>query len=238
MLAKLSTVIRRLGRAMVPGDSAISDAELVDCFLSDRDEAAFAELVRRHGPMVLGICRRILRDGHDAEDAFQATFFVLARKAASITRRETVGGWLHGVACNTALKARACRYQRLKKERQAAEMPRDTLGSGDGSWEELLPVLDQELGRLPDKYRLPIILCDLEGKSRKQASQQLKCPEGTVCGRLARARVLLARRLSRFRSGLTGGAVALALSTNAAPACVPRSRSNRRKCSQNKKLWI
>jgi RNA polymerase sigma-70 factor (ECF subfamily) len=223
---------------MVPEDSAITDGELVDCFLSDQDEAAFAELVRRHGPMVLGLCRRILRDGHDAEDAFQATFFVLARKAAAITRRETVGGWLHGVACKTALKARASRYQRLKKERQAAEMPRDTPGSGADNWEQLVPVLDQELGRLPDKYRLPIILCDLEGKSRKQAAQQLNCPEGTVCGRLARARGLLARRLSRFRSGLTGGAVALALSTNAAPACVPRSRSNRRKCSQNKKLWI
>src|ERR1700730_7668288 len=169
MLTKLSTVIHHLRRAMVSGDrNAFSDAQLVECFLSGRDEAAFEELVRRHGPMVLGLCRRILKDGHDSEDAFQATFFVLARKAASITRRETVGGWLHGVAFKTALKAREAKSRRLTKERQAGEMPRDTLGDGDGNWEELLPVLDQELGRLPDKYRVPIVLCDLEGKSRKE----------------------------------------------------------------------
>src|SRR5215470_14281925 len=121
---------------LVSGGAGLTDGELLGRFVARRDEAAFEALVRRHGPMVLGLCRRILRDGHDAEDAFQATFFVLARKAAAITRRETVGGWLHGVACNTALKARASRYQRLKKERQAAEMPRDTPGSGADNWEQ------------------------------------------------------------------------------------------------------
>ncbi len=200
------------------GPEDVPDGQLLNRFLAQRDEAAFEALVRRHGPMVLGVCRRILKNAEDAEDAFQATFLVLVRKAATITKRETMGGWLYGVARKTALKAREAGERRRAKERRVGEMsPRQT-HSADGGW-ELQAVLDQELGRLPDKYRVPIVLCDLEGRTRRQAARQLGWPEGTLSGRLARARALLARRLARHGLAVAGGA----LVGNVAMACVPNA---------------
>jgi RNA polymerase sigma factor (sigma-70 family) len=190
-----------------------TDGQLLDRFVAARDEASFAALVRRHGPMVLGVCLRALRNRADAEDAFQATFLVLVRKAASLTGRRVLGDWLHGVARRVALKALAAAARRRVKERAAAraEVPAD---EARNDW---LPLLDEELGRLPEKYRLPIVLCDLEGKTRKEAAGQLGWAEGTVAGRLARGRELLAKRLLR-----TAHAICCALpAAQAARAAVP-----------------
>jgi RNA polymerase sigma factor (sigma-70 family) len=157
--------------------------------------------------MVWGVCRRVLRNYHDAEDAFQATFLVFVRKAASITSRELLANWLYRVAYQTALKARATAARRKARERQMAEMPEPEEGAQD-LWRDLQPFLDKELSRLPDKYRVPILLCDLEGKTRREAAEQLGCPEGTVAGRLARARHKLAKRLARHDLGVLSGALA------------------------------
>lgn len=217
---QLDTVLRHLRRTAQAEDGpARADGELLERFIARRDEQAFATLVRRHGPMVLGVCRRLLRNETDAEDAFQATFLVLARKASSIRPRGMVGNWLYGVACNTARKARAASARRRAKESEAGTMPRST--APNESWQQLQFLLDAELEALPDKYRVPIVLCDLEGKTRKEAARHLRWAEGTVASRLARARVLLARRLARHGLTLSGGALAALLAHGEASACVP-----------------
>src|SRR5262249_48577907 len=157
-----------------------------------REETAFAALVRRHGPMVWGVCRRVLPSYHDAEDAFQATFLVLVRKAASVMPREKVANWLYGVAYQTALKAPAVAARRGARERQLTPFPEPALPEPERR-PELGPLLDQELTRLPDLYRVPVVLCDLEGLTYREAARQLGCPEGTLAARLARARALLAK---------------------------------------------
>jgi RNA polymerase sigma factor (sigma-70 family) len=197
----------------------LTDGQLLGCFFASRDEAAFATLVKRHGPMVWGVCRRLL-DHHDAEDAFQATFLVLARKAASIIPREMVANWLYGVAHQTALQARRTAARRRARERQVTTMP-DPPGVQHDLWPDLQPLLDRELSRLPDKYRGVLVLCDLEGKTRKEVALQLGCPEGTVAGRLARARAMLAKRLTRQGLAVSGGALAAVLAQKASSACVP-----------------
>jgi RNA polymerase sigma factor (sigma-70 family) len=209
--------VRRL--AFVRTGAGLADGELLRSFVTERDEIAFEELVRRHGPMVLGVCRRVLRNAHDAEDAFQATFLVLVRKAASLPSRPTLGDWLYGVAYHTALKAKATAARRRAKEAKVREMPQPKDGD-ELVWRELRPLLDRELNRLPARYRAPIVLCDLEEKTRKQAAAQLGWPEGTLSSRLARARALLARRLARHGLILSGGSLALLLAQNAASACV------------------
>src|SRR5262249_15803920 len=149
------------------------------------DDAAFAALVRRHGPMVWGVCRRVLDNRHDAEDAFQATFLVLVRKAASVAPREMVANWLHGVARRTALKAKATAARRKSREKQFTQVPEPGVterGFASGPCSQF----DEDLSRLPKKYRVAIVLCDLESKTRKEAAQQLGCPEGTLAARLAR----------------------------------------------------
>src|SRR5262249_13119480 len=176
-------------------EAHITDGELLGCSLSRRDESAFESLVRRHGPMVLGVCRRTLRNEADAEDAFQATFLVLVRKAAGIRPRGMVGNWLYGVANTTALKAKAMRSKRRAKEAEAGARPK--LQTPPEVWRHLEAVLDQELQALPDKYRAPIVLCDLEGKSLKEAARQLGAPAATVGTRLARGRARLGRQLAR-----------------------------------------
>src|SRR5438876_2725729 len=169
--------------------------------------------------MVLGVCRRILRKCHDAEDAFQATFLVLACKAAAVRPRTMVAGWLYAVACNTALNLRGTIARRRLKEKEAAAMPRPEPAADP--WAQLEPLLDDAVRGLPDKYRVPIVLCDLEGKSRKEAARQLGWPEGTVASRLARARQILSRRLARRGLVLSAGALTAALSHNPVSACVP-----------------
>jgi RNA polymerase sigma factor (sigma-70 family) len=221
--SQMSGVIQRLRRTMLLRDGAgLTDGQLLADYISHRDEAALAALVRRHGPMVWGVCRRVLRNYHDAEDAFQATFLVFVRKAASLASRELLANWLYGVAHQTALKARATAAKRKERERQVAEMPEPTM-TEQNLWRDLQPLLDEELSRLPDKYRSVIVLCDLEGKTRKEAARQLGCPEGTVGGWLARARVILAKRLAQRGVALSGGAVAAVLSQKAASAGVPLS---------------
>jgi RNA polymerase sigma factor (sigma-70 family) len=216
-----NTVLSQLcGAALLRAEaSGPTDAQLLAAFLERRDEAAFAALVRRHGPMVWGVCRRALNE-HDAEDAFQATFLVLVRKASAVVPRELVANWLYGVAHTTALRARALAARRAVRERQVAEMPEPQAAPPD-RWPDLRPLLDRELSRLPEKYRAPVVLCDLEGKTHKEAARQLGWPQGTVAGRLARARALLARRLTRRGLALAGGALAALLSRHAASAAVP-----------------
>src|SRR5260370_28728889 len=173
----MNSVIEQL-RALVLRDAAgLTDGELMECCRGRRKEAAFEALVRRPGPMVLGVCRRVLRNHHDSEDAFQATFLVLARKAASVVPREMVGNWLYGVAHRTALKAKGATAKKRLRERQVIELPEPEAPKTD-TWPELQLLLDQELSRLPDKFRVPIILCGLEGKTEKEAARQLGWPQG------------------------------------------------------------
>jgi len=205
----------RLGllRAIRAHDAeSTGDGQLLHRFVARRDEAAFAELVRRHGPMVLGVCRRVLGNHADADDAFQATFLVLVQKADSLRTRPVLGDWLHGVARRTAQNARAAAARRRAKEQTAARA--EAAAESRNDW---LPLLDEELGRLPEKYRLPVVLCDLEGRTRREAAELLGWPEGSVAGRLARGRALLAKRLLRAAQALS----AAALVENVARAAVP-----------------
>jgi RNA polymerase sigma factor (sigma-70 family) len=210
--------LRRVNEAPAPGTAG--DSHLVERFVRQRDETAFAELVRRHGPMVLSVCRRVLRHEQDAEDAFQATFLVLARKAASIRARASVGGWLYGVAQRVAFKARSAAARRRQQERQPAAAAAPPDPAGEAARSELRPVLAEELGRLPEKYRAPVVLCYLEGRTNEEAARALGWTKGTVSGRLARARDLLRGRLARRGLALTGAALAAALAEEA-PAAVP-----------------
>jgi RNA polymerase sigma factor (sigma-70 family) len=217
----MSSVLRHLRRvALLPRGDGPSDADLLQSFQSRRDEAAFEALLRRHGPMVLGVCRRVLGNRHDAEDAFQATFLVLVRKGTTIRPRELVGNWLWGVAYRTALKARAMNTKRRTKEREAQVAPRLSLPL-NGALDEMLDRLDEALGRLPEKYRAPLVLCELEGRSRKEVARKLDVPEGTLSWRLAQAKKMLARKLSCHGPVLSAGAVAAVLSQGAAPAALP-----------------
>jgi RNA polymerase sigma factor (sigma-70 family) len=172
------------------------DGELMQHFSTDRDAAAFEALVLRHGPMVLHVCRRILRDEHAAEDAFQATFLVLARKAATLGRQESVGNWLYGVASRVSLRARVEAARRRDRERRTTTRGgRDPLG--ELTVREAQQILDEELSGLPARYRAPLVLCCLEGMARDEAAQQMGCRLATLKSRLERARALLHRRLAR-----------------------------------------
>jgi RNA polymerase sigma factor (sigma-70 family) len=216
---RLTSVLQCLHRATLgPGGAGPPDGELLRRFLEQRDGGAFEALLRRHGPMVLGVCRRVLGNEADAEDAFQATFLLLARKAACVRPAGRVGSWLHGVAYRTALKARTLERKRRAKEAQAAAAPRRE--TPEAVWRQLQTVLDQELQALPEKYRAPITLCDLEGRPLREAAQQLGWPQGTVATRLTRGRALLAARLARHGLELPGEALAVALSACLATAPV------------------
>ncbi len=218
---QISGFIQHL-RGVLRDGAAPTDGQLLADYLSRRDEAAVAALVRRHGPMVWGVCSRLLANRQDAEDSFQATFLVLVRKAASIASRELLANWLYGVAHQTALKARATAAKRKGRERPMTETAEPAVREQELG-RDLQPLLDEELRRLPDKYRSTIVLCDLEGKTRKEATAQLRCPEGTVAGRLARARVMLAKRLTRRGVALSGGVLEAVLTQQAASAVVPIS---------------
>jgi RNA polymerase sigma factor (sigma-70 family) len=193
------------------------DRDLLERFLGRRDEAAFAGLVRRHGPMVLRVCRGVLRDFHDAEDAFQATFLVLARRARWVARPEALGGWLYGVAYRVALKARAAAARRDRHERQAARTAEEPPAGGEGR-AELRAVLDEEVNRLPDKYRRPVVLCYFEGRTYQEVARLLGWPAGTASARLARAREVLRGRLARRGMALSPVALAACLAGESAPA--------------------
>jgi RNA polymerase sigma factor (sigma-70 family) len=189
----------------------VTDADLLERFVTNQDEAAFELLVWRHGPLVLGTCRRVLGNAHDAEDAFQATFFALARKAGSIGCRESVSGWLYKVAYRVALRARTTQARRQREgplhEEPAAPTtlePAELL-----AWRELQPVLDAQIDRLPEKYRTVFILCYLEGKTNEEAARELGCPKGTVLSRLSRARDHLRKWLGQRGVALAAAPLAL-----------------------------
>jgi len=215
----MSGVIQHLRGALLR-EADLTDGQLLECFVSRRDAAALEALVRRHGSMVWGVCHRTLRNHHDAEDAFQATFLVLVRKAASIYPPAKVGNWLYGVARQTALKSRATRAKRRWRERPVTQMPEPAVTEQD-LWSDVQPLLDHELSQLPEKYRTVIVLCELEGKTQREAARQLGLPEGTVASRVARARTMLAKRLARHGLAVSGGTLAAVLSQKAASAGVP-----------------
>src|SRR5216110_1827175 len=177
---QINRVLEHLRHSLRRSDSAgLSDGQLLERFIHRREEAAFETLVRRHGPMVLGVCRRVLRHEHDAGDAFQATFLVLARKAGSIRRREALGGWLYEVAYHIALRARADTARRRRREEEAGVMARAD-GSTSESPGELQPILDEELHRLPEQDRRLLVLCYLQGKTHQEAARQLGWPPGSL----------------------------------------------------------
>ena len=208
--------VDHLRRAALPGDDR-TDADLLAALLL-REPAAVEAVIHRHGPMVWGVCRRALGH-HDAEDAFQATFLVLARRADAIRPPGLLGNWLYGVARRTALKARAVAARRARREAIMADVP-DFSGLPPDEWADLRPVLDRELDRLPDRLRAPLVLCDLEGLTRPEAARRLGWPDGTVASRLAAGRRKLADRLARRGIVLSGGALAVTL-TDHATAHVP-----------------
>jgi RNA polymerase sigma factor (sigma-70 family) len=181
--------LRRLADEQAGHD--LSDAALLQRFRAGREEVAFALLVQRHGPMVLGVCRRVLGDRHEAEDAFQATFLVLLRRAGAIHRREALGGWLHRVAYRVAARARDGLARRRTADLRAP-LPAASPDPADvTAWAELRRALEDELHRLPAKYRVPLVLCCLEGKTHEQAGRELRWPKSSVTARLDRARQLL-----------------------------------------------
>jgi RNA polymerase sigma factor (sigma-70 family) len=212
---QLGPVLKQISRlASVTDVESVSDAALLERFVGPCDEAAFAELVRRHGPLVQGICRRVLVRVHDAEDAFQATFLVLARKARSIRRREALPGWLYEVAYRVAARARASNARRKEIEKRVADMPRASANSGETE-PDLLPILDDQLSGLPPKYRRPLVLCYLQGRTHAQAAAELGVPPGSMSRLLARGLELLRGRLSRRGVCLPAGVLAAALAEQA-----------------------
>jgi RNA polymerase sigma factor (sigma-70 family) len=210
--------IRLYLAAQTPAE--VSDRELLERFLHHRDGAAFAALVHRHGAMVLGVCRRVLRNPHDAEDACQATFLILAHKAAAIRKRDALGSWLHGVACRVARDLRA----KLARRATQPLAPGDDVARPEGpeslTWAEVRQALDEELGRLPEHYRAALVLCYLEGRSRDEAALQLGWSLPTLRGRLERGRAMLHARLVRRGLALSAGLVA-AVAADRAAAAVP-----------------
>ena len=216
----MNQVIHQLRTMLLRDGDEPADGMLLECFVKHREETALEALIRRHGAMVWGVCRRVLANHHDAEDAFQATFLVLVRKASTIQPREMVGNWLYGVARQTALKARARSATRQLREKQGIAMPEPVAGPADVS-DDLTRLLDQELSRLPDKYRAVVVLCELEGKTLKAAAELLGLPDGTVASRLARARNMLAKRLSRYKLAVSTATVSAFLAQQASAASVP-----------------
>jgi RNA polymerase sigma factor (sigma-70 family) len=216
----LGVLLRQLGQFVkAPAPEPLTDGSLLERFVAQRDESAFAVLVERHGPMVLGVCRRVLHDWHEAEDVFQAAFLVLARRAGTLDRRGSVGPWLHTVALRLAWRAKTQADRWRRCSRKADDMDRATLDP-EPAGRELRSVLDEELERLPAKYRAPLVLCYLEGMTVDETAAHLGWPRGTVGGRLARAKDLMRRRLTR--RGVTLGAAGLgAAPAHQAPPAVP-----------------
>ena len=200
--------------------AAMTDGQLLERFLAHRDETAVEVLVRRYGPLVFGVCRRVLHDAHAAEDAFQATFLVLVRKAPSLDRARPLGSWLYTVAYRLALTARANELHRRRGEEQAARRrpPADGPSISPG---DLVVALEEELHRLPQRHRAPLVLCYLEGKTNDQAAEILGCPRGSMAARLSRARERLREALARRGFVAPVAGIAAALATATAQAVVP-----------------
>jgi RNA polymerase sigma factor (sigma-70 family) len=216
--SSLVDFVRRL--ALSPGARDASDHQLLERFVVWRDEAAFRALLHRYGGLVLGVCRRLLTQTQDIEDAFQATFLVLVRRASDIERGELLGNWLYGVALRTASKARSQAARRSARQQpllDAADFD-TTLAA---QWRDVRSVLDEEIDRLPAKYRMPFVLCYLEGKTNDEAAQVLACPRGTIQSRLSWARERLRQRLTRRGLAVSAGLVATLLAGGSLAAAVP-----------------
>jgi RNA polymerase sigma factor (sigma-70 family) len=213
----LRQLIRSIGKLGESACATISDAHLLERFVRSRDEAAFELLVWRHGPMVLGVCRRMLSDAQDAEDAFQTTFLVLVRKAAAIGRAEALGGWLYQVAYRVCIRFGVARARRATREQAGVE----ALAAPEAEDAGLLEVLDDEINRLPARQRVAFVLCCLEGKTGAEAARLLGCAPGTVSSRLARARDRLRVRLSRRGILVPVASITLGLGAEAIAAPLP-----------------
>jgi RNA polymerase sigma factor (sigma-70 family) len=217
LLGNVVRHLRAVGHAAAPDE--MTDAHLLERFVHQNDEAAFAALLRRHGPMVLSVCRQVLGQSQDAEDAFQAAFLVLVRRAASIRKHKALASWLYGVALRTARQALLGQSRRRRRERRAAVAPVET-ATDDLTWREVQAILHEEIERLPETYRAPLVLCYLEGQSNARAARQLGVPAGSLSKRLGRARGLLRGRLLRRGVALPAGAL-LALPVGQAAAVPP-----------------
>jgi RNA polymerase sigma factor (sigma-70 family) len=222
-LSDLRQYFRRiLGAA---GDEQSADGQLLERYVKEGDEAAFAALVQRYGSLVFGVCKRVLQDPHDAEDAFQATFLVLVRKAPTLDRSGPIGNWIYTVAYRTAAKARANAARRRNFEKRALPMPADQT-IDYAILQELRPVLDQEINRLPEKYRAPLVLCYLQGKTNEQAAHELGWPSGSMSRRLAQGRKLLHKALvgrGFMLPALSGTVLGTLLTSEASASAVPGS---------------
>ena len=217
----LGAALRQIRRLFAEGViSDLPDRRLLDIFIEGRDGDAFEVLVARHGPMVLSVCRGILRDPNDAEDAFQATFLVLVKKAATIRGDQALGGWLYRVAHRVAVEANKAAARRRACEREAGLMASATMASGPTLVDQVLSALHEEIGQLPEKHRVAVVLCDLEGMTHAQAAVELRWSERTLRRRLAEARDHLKARLGR-RGLMHDDAMLGAVFLREARACVP-----------------
>ncbi len=207
----LSPVLRHIRKlAAAERIKERTDVQLLQEFASHNDQTAFAALVRRHGPMVLGVCRNVLRHTQDAEDAFQATFLVFARKAGTIRKAEALVNWLHGVAYRMAMNAKRNAARRRSHEKQAQPAPQSD-PAWETAWREVQALLNEEIQRLPQIYQATFILCCLENKSAAEAGRLLGIKEGTVWSRLAEARKRLQQRLTKRGVTLSAVLAVLAL---------------------------
>jgi RNA polymerase sigma factor (sigma-70 family) len=211
-----STLLAYLRRLVGGAATDRSDEDLLDRFVAQHDEAAFEALLHRHGALVWNVCRRVLTEEHAAEDAFQATFLVLVRKARSVRKKASIRSWLHGVALRVALRARRQAHLRHRREQETPLHHPE-----EACWNDVRLILDEEIQRLPEKYRLPVILCYLEGRTNDEAAQLLNCPRGTIATRLSRARERLRSRLRRRGVSLSAGSLAALLTENATSATAP-----------------
>ena len=210
--------------------SGSADGQLLARYSGSKDEVAFEALVARHGPMVLATCRAVLKNEHDVEDAFQTTFLVLAKKARSIRGGDALGGWLHRVAYRAGVQASVEAKQRRRKEAEASAMaPLECVTSRVRDRPRLRPILHEEIDRLPEGQRLPVVLCDLEGLTYEQAAEQLRWTVPTLRCRLAKARQRLKGRLTR--RGFAAPAVGARLAAKGASAA-SRRRCSGRRCSR------
>jgi RNA polymerase sigma factor (sigma-70 family) len=219
---KLETVVRHI--RTVAASSSVgerTDRELLLAFTSHGEQSAFAALVQRHGPMVLRVCRRVLRQEQDAEDAFQATFFVLAARSSTVRKSEALASWLHGVAHRVALRARRDAGRRRAREREGGAMS-GRLEKREPEWAEIQTALDEEVQALPERWRAPFVLCFLEGRCRAEAARELGVKEGTIWSRLSHARKLLHEKLVHRGITLPAVLAAAALSAEAAHAVPAR----------------
>src|SRR5262245_6617107 len=212
LLSQLDTV------ASLSGPGSLTDCQLLKRFAEHREEQAFAALVRRHGPLVLGVCRRVLRRPEDCEDVFQATFLTLARKAASVRWQESVGGWLHEVASRLARRAKADAARRHAREQEAAAHREP---ASETAVRKLALMIDEELQYLPHLFRAPLLLCYVEGLPTNEAARQLGLPLRTLQRRLEQGRERLRRRLARQGFSLSAVLLGARLGQAAGPAAIP-----------------